>query len=174
MFIKDMLRRDAQLTSLRNSLGDEHTPVFYSTFADDAGGLHDPITGAVLISPALAQQSADSQRALLARELGRVSAPKRTKRWRIGVAALLLCFILDIILMKVALPLIPELMDAGVATACFWMAVWQFRTLYTSATTTRYARHADAWARARVPDYDDLIGKVMARQSIARYVRATR
>lgn len=172
--LKNLLRRDPQLTALRNSLGDEQTPVFYSSMADNVSGLHDPITGAIFLSPAVEQQSTDVQRALLARELGRAHVPQRTTRWRIGAAALLLCFALDIALMQAPLPLIPRLLDAVVATTCFWLAVWQFRTLYQADTVKQANQYADTWARTQVADYDDLMAQVLARQSIARYVRRTR
>ncbi len=174
MSIKDLLRRDTHLNTVRYDLGDQHTRVFYSTLADDASGLHEPITGTILLSPALAQQAPDLQRAVLARELGRAKAPGRSQRWRTGAVALLLCVTLDVVLMQVPLPLAPRLLDAGMATLCFWLAVWQFRALYKPATIQQTEQHASAWARARVSDYDALIAQATAKQSIARYMRPAR
>lgn len=174
MFIKGWLRRDSQLHSLRDDLGAAHTPVFYSTLADNAGALQEPITGAIFLSPALAEQPLEWRRALLARELGRARVPKRSQRWRLGMAAFLLCVILDIVLMQVPLVLMPRLLDAGVATACFWLAIWQFRGLYAKNTVQTTEQFASAWARERVPDYDDLIAKATARLGILRYLKPAR
>ncbi|OCX68728.1 hypothetical protein A6M23_17325 [Acidithiobacillus thiooxidans] len=174
MSIKDLLRRDPRLSVLRDSLGGEHTPVFYSSLADNVSAVHDPITGAVFLSPALVQQPQEWRQALLARELGRATAPKRSRRWRLGVTAFLLCVILDVVLMQVPLAMMPRLLDAGVATLCFWLAIWQFRGLYARNTIQQTEQHASAWARDRVENYDELIAQATARQSIARYLRPAR
>lgn len=174
MPMKDWLRRDPQLQSLRDDLGDTHTPIFYSTLADNAGALQEPITGAIFLSPALVGQPLEWTRALLAREMGRARVPKRSRRWRLGLAAFLLCVILDIVLMQAPLSLTPRLLDAVVATVCFWLAIWQFRGLYARKAIQATDQFVSAWARGRVPDYDDLMAKATTRLGILRCLKPVR
>ena len=154
MLPRELLYRDPPLLALRDSLGDTHTPVWYSTLAEKALGLQEPLTGAVLLSPELARQPIGQRRAILARELGKASMPKRRKRWWITAIALLLCLLFDIVLIRLRLPSTLRLADAGIATLCFWMAIWQFRSLNTEKARADGRQHIENWARERVPDYD--------------------
>ncbi|MHB1567444.1 MAG: hypothetical protein ACYCXG_12165 [Acidiferrobacter sp.] len=160
----NLIRTDAQLVTLRNSLGDHKTPVFYSTLADNAGGLQEPLTGCVLISPMFDQERPELLRALLARELGRASNRQRTRRWRIAVSTLAGCVVTDILLIYAALPPVLRVIDAVLATTFFWVALWLFRTLYSPAMLSNFTSTADAWAQTRVPNYEHLKAELMARR----------
>lgn len=158
-----LISKDTQLTDIRNSLGNHKTPIFYSSLADNAGGLQEPISGCILIAPVFAKAAPELLRALVARELGRATNKQRIHRWRITVGALCGCLIADIVLINARLPPVPRIIDALVATLLFWVAIWLFRTLQSDTMIARVATEADDWAKAHVPDYDALKIKLATR-----------
>lgn len=81
MLPREILYRDSALLALRDELGDQSTPVWYSNLAENALGLQEPLSGIVLLSPQLEKQPLAQRRAILARELGKASIPGRRKRW---------------------------------------------------------------------------------------------
>jgi hypothetical protein len=162
MLPRELLYRDSDLLALRKELGDQSTPVWYSNLADNALGLQEPFFGIVLLSPQLAKQPPAQRRAVLARELGKARIPDRRKRWWMIAVALFFCVVLDIVLIRSTLSPTLRLVDAGLATLCFWTALWQFRSLHTAAARERSARYIQQWASARVPDYGTQLAQAIA------------
>ncbi|MEY2343264.1 hypothetical protein AB4090_14330 [Acidithiobacillus sp. IBUN Pt1247-S3] len=162
MLPRELLYRNSALLALRNELGDQNTQVWYSNLADNALGLQEPLSGVVLLSPELEKQPVTQRRAILARELGKASVPGRRRAWWMTAAALLLCVVFDIVLIRVNLFPNLRLVDAVLATLCFWVAIWQFRSLHTVAARQRREQHIQQWARTRVPDYDSELAQAIA------------
>ncbi len=148
---KDLYRRDPLLESWNLENPAEECPVRVSSLADSQGAVHEPITNRVLVSPVLLRDRADLVPVLVAVNLGLARIRERSQRWRWAVLGFSLSALLDVGLLYAPWSGSARLWDAGLATACFWLGLWQVLALRRHAH--RFDSLAHDWARGIVSDF---------------------
>ncbi|AEK58507.1 hypothetical protein [Acidithiobacillus caldus] len=148
---KDLYRRDSVLEKTVASITKSRATVRVSSLADSQGAVHEPVTNRVLVSPVLLRDRPELVPVLVAVSLGFASIRERSRRWRWAVLGFSLSAALDMVLLYAQWGGCARLLDAGLATGCFWGALWQVLALRRYAPQLECLAHD--WARNIVPDF---------------------